>query len=87
MEQLKNDPLTADIIGRPGTMTLVIAQDRRLVYYPCVNNTIMNCLFIHPSSESRAEGQGESYRGLDRPRCVSFSDSHQTGIRKETRSF
>lgn len=60
MDQLKDDPATSEILGRPGTMTLAIAQDRRLVYYPCVNNTIMNCLFIHPSSESRAEGQGES---------------------------
>jgi hypothetical protein len=59
MEQLKNDPVTADILGRPGTMTLAMGHDRRLVYYPCVNNTVMNCLFIHPSSESRAEGAGK----------------------------
>jgi hypothetical protein len=66
MEELMNDPLTAGIVGEPGNMTLSIGRDRRLVYYPCVNNTIMNCLFIHPSNESRAEGTGErEYRSKE----------------------
>ena len=58
IEQLARDPLTKDLIGNPGNMTLAMGGDRKVVYYPCVNNTIMNCLLVHPSRESRSDLQG-----------------------------
>jgi len=36
-----------------------IGRDRRMVYYPCANYSLMNFLLIHPSNESRSEGAGK----------------------------
>jgi len=58
-EDLKADPRTADPVSKLGYLTMWIAEDRRLVMYPCVSNTMMNFVAIHPSKESEADITGE----------------------------
>lgn len=40
-------------------MTLWIGDDRRLVMYPCSNNTLMNFVAIHPSELSVAKSEDD----------------------------
>ncbi|CAK7207214.1 hypothetical protein SEUCBS139899_010023 [Sporothrix eucalyptigena] len=54
-------PSTSHLATRPdrdGYMTLWYGTDRRLVMYPCVNNTMLNFVAIHPSELSAATGGG-----------------------------
>jgi 2-polyprenyl-6-methoxyphenol hydroxylase-like FAD-dependent oxidoreductase len=53
-ETLKADSKTAPII-LPSTLTMWIGEDRRVIMYPCINNTMMNFVCIHPSVESDAD--------------------------------
>jgi 2-polyprenyl-6-methoxyphenol hydroxylase-like FAD-dependent oxidoreductase len=53
-ESLKGDPKTADVL-KPSTLTMWIGEDRRVIMYPCINNTMMNFVCIHPSVESQAD--------------------------------
>jgi 2-polyprenyl-6-methoxyphenol hydroxylase-like FAD-dependent oxidoreductase len=70
-ETLTSDPKTAAVI-KPGTLTMWIGEDRRVVMYPCMNNTMMNFVLIHPSAESQADlgdegwsnGTSGSYKDL-----------------------
>ena len=45
-------------------MTLWYGDDRRLVMYPCNDNTMMNFVAIHPSELSASKGDGEYSRLL-----------------------
>ncbi|KAG8624625.1 hypothetical protein KVT40_007692 [Elsinoe batatas] len=63
MKELQNDPVTAELVSHEGFLTMALAEDRRLVWYPCVNNTVMNFLLIHPSGESRVEGATWNQKG------------------------
>lgn len=58
-ETLKADPRIAGYIT-PSTLTMWIGEDRRLVMYPCMDNTQMNFVCIHPSKESEVEGTNEA---------------------------
>lgn len=58
-EELASDPKTAKAVAKPGTLIMWIGEDRRLVMYPCVSNTQMNFVAIHPSKESEADITGE----------------------------
>ncbi|KAL5603719.1 hypothetical protein FOVSG1_006469 [Fusarium oxysporum f. sp. vasinfectum] len=53
-----------------GIMTMWFAEDRRLVMYPCVNNTVMNLVAMHPSELSKSQGEGKSF-------CFNHSGSKQ----------
>jgi 2-polyprenyl-6-methoxyphenol hydroxylase-like FAD-dependent oxidoreductase len=53
-EKLMNDPKTAALI-KLSTLTMWIGEDRRVIMYPCINNTMMNFVLIHPSAESQAD--------------------------------
>jgi 2-polyprenyl-6-methoxyphenol hydroxylase-like FAD-dependent oxidoreductase len=70
-EELRADPSTAESVSKLGYLTMWIAEDRRLVMYPCVSNTMMNFVAIHPSRESEADitGEGELSRFAG-PSCV-----------------
>lgn len=46
---MRSNPDTEHFLRRDGFMTLWYGDDRRLVMYPCENNTIMNFVAIHPS--------------------------------------
>ena len=39
-------------------MTIWYGDDRRLVMYPCNDNTTMNLVGIHPTELSASEGEG-----------------------------
>lgn len=70
---------TRDIIGPPGTLHMVIDKDRRLVYYPCVNDSLMNCLLIHPSELSRGDNQDWNQQG-DKARLLKIGQSFAPGF-------
>lgn len=40
-------------------MNMWIGGNKRIIMYPCNNNTIMNFVAIHPSEESSSKGEGE----------------------------
>jgi hypothetical protein len=40
-------------------MTMWMGDDRRLVMYPCSDNTMMNFVAIHPSELSASKGEGK----------------------------
>ncbi|KAK3117133.1 hypothetical protein LTR53_001790 [Teratosphaeriaceae sp. CCFEE 6253] len=61
-ELLKADPVTAELVAKLGFLSMWIGEDRRLVMYPCVNNTMMNFVAIHPSRESEADITGEGWQ-------------------------
>lgn len=59
-QRVLDNPDTARLVKRDGYMTLWIGDDRRLVMYPCSNNTLMNFVAIHPSILSSAKEEGWS---------------------------
>ncbi|PSK48602.1 Ubiquinone biosynthesis monooxygenase COQ6, mitochondrial [Elsinoe australis] len=63
VKELRDDPVTAELLQPDGYLTMNLSEDRRLVYYPCVNNTLMNFLLIHPSGESRSDGVEWNQKG------------------------
>lgn len=42
-----------------GYMSMWYGDDRRLVMYPCNDNTMMNFVAIHPSELSASRGEGK----------------------------
>ncbi|KAL9622639.1 MAG: hypothetical protein Q9160_002949 [Pyrenula sp. 1 TL-2023] len=60
-QDLMDDPRCREFVEAKGHMCMFIHEDRRVVIYPCVNNTIINCLLIHPSSESRSISPGDGW--------------------------
>ncbi|QKD58183.2 uncharacterized protein FOBCDRAFT_242480 [Fusarium oxysporum Fo47] len=57
---LKNEK-TRPFAERIGTMTMWMGDDRRLVMYPCSNNTVMNFVAIHPSSITSGANKGSGW--------------------------
>lgn len=53
-ETLQGDSTTAPLLNL-STLTMWIGEDRRVIMYPCINNTMMNFVCIHPSVESQAD--------------------------------
>ncbi|KAK3897627.1 hypothetical protein C8A05DRAFT_47831 [Staphylotrichum tortipilum] len=56
--QIRENPVTAQLAGRQGYMTMWMGDDRRLIMYPCNDNTVMNFVGIHPSELSASKGEG-----------------------------
>jgi hypothetical protein len=50
--EIKADPKTAHFAENTGELRMLSGTDRRLVLYPCRNNTEMNFVALHPDSES-----------------------------------
>ncbi|KAJ9144666.1 3-hydroxybenzoate 6-hydroxylase 1 [Pleurostoma richardsiae] len=48
-QKVSENPVTKKFAEREGFMTMWHGNDRRLVMYPCSNNTTMNFVAIHPS--------------------------------------
>ncbi|KAK5130000.1 hypothetical protein LTR08_002555 [Meristemomyces frigidus] len=61
-EALASDTRTAAAVAKPGSLTMWIAEDRRVVMYPCLNNTLMNFICIHPSKESETDITGGGWQ-------------------------
>lgn len=59
MHQVRDNPITEALGKREGIMTMWMGNDRRLVMYPCSDNTMMNFVGIHPSELSASKGEGE----------------------------
>ncbi|KAH7252821.1 hypothetical protein BKA59DRAFT_436996 [Fusarium tricinctum] len=62
-QQLFDHPATRQLVSKPGYMTFWYANDRRLVMYPCDDNTTMNFIAMHPYGLSASEAYGFSHRG------------------------
>jgi hypothetical protein len=58
-QQLFDHPATRQLVSKPGYMTFWYANDRRLVMYPCDDNTTMNFIAMHPYELSASEAYGE----------------------------
>ncbi|SPQ25596.1 acde7633-ccef-48d4-adfa-3a9f8766258e [Thermothielavioides terrestris] len=56
--QIRANPATEKFVQRDGYMRIWIDKDRRLVMYPCSDNTMMNFVAIHPSELSASKGEG-----------------------------
>ncbi|KAF4339639.1 3-hydroxybenzoate 6-hydroxylase 1 [Fusarium beomiforme] len=56
-----NDETTRPFAEQTGKLTMWMGDDRRLVMYPCVNNTVMNFVAIHPSSISAGANKGSGW--------------------------
>ncbi|KAK2764508.1 hypothetical protein FQN54_009203 [Arachnomyces sp. PD_36] len=50
---LLDDEATRKYIERDNCLTMLFANDRRIVIYPCQESTTMNFVAIHPSNESQ----------------------------------
>lgn len=53
-DSLKSDTQTWPL-AKPSTLSMWIGEDRRVIMYPCINNTMMNFVCIHPSVESQMD--------------------------------
>lgn len=59
IQQIQENPMTEKLTTREGYMTMWMGDDRRMVMYPCSNNTMMNFVGIHPSELSASKGEGK----------------------------
>ena len=59
-ENIRANAETEHLVARKGYLTFWYGDDRRLVMYPCNDNTMMNFVAIHPSGLSASRGEGES---------------------------
>jgi 2-polyprenyl-6-methoxyphenol hydroxylase-like FAD-dependent oxidoreductase len=59
-EILLADPLTKDLIGGKGWFGEISEGDRRIVMYPCRDNTEMNFVGFVPNDEATDLGSGSS---------------------------
>lgn len=57
-QKIRENPVTEKLAQREGYMTMWMDDDRRLVMYPCSDNTMMNFVGIHPSELSASKGEG-----------------------------
>ncbi|KAM5345119.1 hypothetical protein ACJ41O_010981 [Fusarium nematophilum] len=48
-DKIRANPITQGLLSRDGYLSMWMGDDRRLVMYPCSNNTVMNFVGIHPS--------------------------------------
>lgn len=61
-ETLASDSRTEAFVTPDDYLTMCIANDRRLVLYPCVNKTMVNLVGIHPSHETAAKPQSSDWQ-------------------------
>ncbi|KJR86272.1 salicylate hydroxylase [Sporothrix schenckii 1099-18] len=62
-QKVLDNPSTAHLGARPerdGYMTMWYGRDRRLVMYPCVNNTVLNFVGLHPSALTSTDSNSKS---------------------------
>lgn len=53
-----NDPKTAHFVEREGELRLLYGPSRRIVIYPCRNNSELNFVCLHPDGESESDATG-----------------------------
>ncbi|KAH9218657.1 hypothetical protein DL95DRAFT_434207 [Leptodontidium sp. 2 PMI_412] len=57
VETIRSDPKTAHFVERTGELRLLYGDDRRIVVYPCKQNTQLNFVALHPDEESEASSE------------------------------
>ncbi|KAH7413208.1 hypothetical protein BKA64DRAFT_616922 [Cadophora sp. MPI-SDFR-AT-0126] len=57
IETIRSDPKTAHFAERTGELRLLYGEDRRIVVYPCKQNTQLNFVALHPDEESEASAE------------------------------
>ncbi|KAF2083822.1 FAD-binding domain-containing protein [Saccharata proteae CBS 121410] len=62
-QAILDDPRTAKYGQTDGELILQMGRDRRVVMYPCNNNTLMNFVCIHPASCSESGDIGNYNQG------------------------
>ncbi len=80
MQHIRENPATTKLAQREGYMTMWMGDDRRLVMYPCSNNTMMNFVGIHPSELSASKGEGWS-RGVAKEVLLDVYSSFEPTVR------
>lgn len=40
------DPVCREFVEQKGLLCMIVGEDRRVVVYPCVNDTVMNFLLV-----------------------------------------
>ncbi|KAH8594828.1 hypothetical protein B0O99DRAFT_512843 [Bisporella sp. PMI_857] len=53
-DAVRSDPRTAHFTEKTGELRLLYGTDRRIVIYPCRNNTLLNFVALHPDEETEA---------------------------------
>jgi salicylate hydroxylase len=61
-EVLEADPDTAPLVESKGCLVEISEGSRKIVMYPCRDNTAMNIAAFVPNGEVGAEGEGQSHR-------------------------
>ncbi|KAK6583711.1 hypothetical protein PZA11_003441 [Diplocarpon coronariae] len=54
VDEIRSDPVTAHFVERTGELRLLYGEDRRIVLYPCKQNTQLNFVAMHPEEETEA---------------------------------
>lgn len=57
VDAVRSDPRTTHFLERTGEMRLLDGINRRIVIYPCRNNTLLNFVAMHPDEETEAAGE------------------------------
>ncbi|KAL2783945.1 hypothetical protein BJX66DRAFT_330328 [Aspergillus keveii] len=58
ISKVEENPETRQLLARPGELQLWDGTYRRLVIYPCRNNTELNFVCLHPDRESEGSTEG-----------------------------
>lgn len=59
------DPLTKKFAEKNGELIMAIGDDRKIVVYPCHDNTLLNFVCIHPESETAAPDDCKRSCGIE----------------------
>lgn len=57
----KSDPVTADLVTQTGDMQVWEGKFRRLIIYPCRDNSELNFICFHPADETKTEESEEGW--------------------------
>ncbi|KFY29470.1 hypothetical protein V491_00018 [Pseudogymnoascus sp. VKM F-3775] len=80
VSQVKADPRTAWILERSGELQLWEGTNRRLVIYPCRNNTELNFVCLHPEIESAGSKEGWN-NSASKQQLLTVYDEYCEGIK------
>jgi 2-polyprenyl-6-methoxyphenol hydroxylase-like FAD-dependent oxidoreductase len=84
-QKILDNPSTSQFAEREGFMYLWYANDRRIIMYPCSNNTTMNFVATHPSEITGSKGDGESALSEHWPTGTVTDLSHVQALREDER--
>ncbi|KAF4462846.1 3-hydroxybenzoate 6-hydroxylase 1 [Fusarium albosuccineum] len=62
-QKIMDHPELKRLVQNDSFMVFWYGKDRRIVMYPCVDNTVMNLVAMHPCELSQSQGEGFDHRG------------------------